>query len=209
MTRLTLEWHLRGIVEGVVNPVCVRQDIKPDDQLGGWDKTGTRYYADPHVENNREQRTQAGASSYTTGFTQSSGDFCDAFEVPAREALDASDTVRFLHGVCKDPVRGFQERADAARLLTIHIWPNEPNNTGLRVADGHTIHATRDDIDFSEWFEKGLVRTQHKPRCEPLKCPNCRNEENFWDFDPVDEGTAHEPEIRCNCGWEPPEPEMV
>lgn len=153
MTRLTLEYHLRGILQGTVSAVCVRQDIEPDEALGGWKKTGRRYYADPHVEGNREQRSQAEAGSYTTGFTQESGDFCDVFDVPAREALESGDPVAYLDAVAQDPHRRYQERYDAATLLDYHIWPDDPRSHANGVID-----AERDDIDVSEWLEAGMTR---------------------------------------------------
>lgn len=200
MTRLTLKWHLRGIVEGTVEAVCVRQDIEPDEALGGWKKTGKRYYADPHVEGNTEQRSQADAGSYTTGFTQESGDFCDVFEVSARRALDAEDTVKFLDAVAHDPSRCHQERYDAAQLLDYHIWPDSPKSH-----ENGVISAERDDIEVSEWLDAGMNGTDVGPTYFAMRCvqDGCMEGECLADPDTLrDEGRS----VCMVCGTQQPEP---
>lgn len=200
MTRLTLEYHLRGIIKGTVEAVCVRQDIEPDEALGGW-KKGRRYYADPHVEGNREQRSQADAGSYTTGFTQESGDFCDVFDVPAREALESGDPVAYLDAVAQDPVRPHQERYDAAALLDYHIWPDSPKSD-----ENGVIAAERDDVIVSEWTEAGMVGKNVGPTYFPVRCanPDCMEGECLADPDTLrDEGIS----VCMVCGTQQPEPQ--
>ena len=202
MSRLTLEWHLRGIVEGTVEAVCVRQDIEWCDLLERWNRTGKRYYADPSVEGNTEQNpSQADAGSYTTGFTQESGDFCSAFDVPAHEALNSGDPVAFLDAVAHDPIRPFQERNDAATLLDYHIWPESPKSNANGVID-----ANRDDVDVSEWLDAGMTAKSVGPTYFPMRCanPDCMEGECLADPDTLrDEGIP----VCMVCGTEQPVPE--
>lgn len=132
MTRLTLEWHLRGIIEGTTDGACVRADIEygPGDRY--W--ATKRYYTDPSTNDFQEYDSQSKADSYTTGFRQDCGEFCDVIDVPARDALNSDDPVTFLDAVANDPARRAQERNDAAWLLSRHIWP-----------DGELCHALRCD----------------------------------------------------------------
>lgn len=201
MTRLTLEWHLRGIVEGTVEPICVRQDIEWCDLLERWDRTGDRYYADPTVEGTYEQvDTRAEAGSYTTGFTQESGDFCSAFDIPASKALKSDDTVAFLDAVAHDPTRRYQERYDAAVLLDFHIWPDSPKSH-----ENGVIDAERDDIDVSEWVDQEMVGKDIGPTYLPARCsnPECTEGECLADPDVLrDKGVA----VCMMCDTEQPNP---
>ena len=194
MTRLTLEWHLRGIIEGTTEPECVRVDIEYDNVLERHWPT-TYYYADPHVEGNAEQRGQHEAGSYTTGFTQESGDFCDVFEVPARRALNSGDPVRFLDAIANDPTRSYQQRHDAAQLLNYHIWPEAPKSPESESA------LSRDDIDVREWS----VRRSIEPKYFSARCvsESCREGECLADPDVLrDEGRP----VCMACGTEQPVP---
>lgn len=189
MSRLTLEWHLRGIRDGTTEPILVRQDIEPDNILGGWKKTGRRYYTDPTVEG-YEQSTQAGASSYTTGFTQESGDFCDCFDIDVSRALRTDDTVRYLDKILNDPTVRYQTRYDAAQLLNHHIWPESPMNDDR-------IPVRRDDIDSSEW----KTRRRIGPMVHPSSCvnPECSEVECLVDPDTLRETG----QVKCMvCGTE-------
>lgn len=168
MSRLTLEWHLRGIRDGTTEPECVRKEIEPDEILGGWDRTGSRYYTDPSVEGYEEYDSQARASSYTTGFTQENGEFCDCFDVDAHRALQADDTVVYLDMVTNDPTVRYQRRHDAAQLLNHHIWP-EP-----RTIQEGGIPVERDDIEVSEWIDKGMTGRTVGPMVHPVTCENPR-----------------------------------
>lgn len=176
MTRLTLRWHLRGIVEGTTEPVCVRVDLDPekpwdDPKYEDWGRlrAGVRYYADPYVEDNREQREYHDANSYTTGFTQESGDFCDAFTQPmARRALRADDAVAYLDGVAHDPTAPPDWRNDAAWLLSHHVIPEASENKGK--TDGYPV---------SYW--------------STVRCPECYEGEVFHIDPPTGETT-------CPCG---------
>lgn len=161
MTRLTLEWHLRGIVAGTVEPECVRVDLDDYSEYSERWWPGKRYYADPHVEDNDEQRSQAGAGSYTTGFDQMSGAFCDAYsESMARQALNSSDPVAYLDAVAHDPAKPMDWRFDAAELLSHHIVPLSDKPDG--------------DLKFPETY------------WSPAKCPECLNEETLFDVDRPD-----------------------
>lgn len=198
MTRLTLEWHLRGIIEGTTEPVCVRQDIEYGVGERYWPTK--KYYADPNTEDNREQRSQAEAGSYTTGFTQDSGDFCDAFDVPALKALNADDTVAYLDAVAHDPVKRFQERYDVAALLDYHIWPDSRSVTN----PFHDV--TREDIDVSEWIYAGMTGQSIGPTYFAMDCanPNCMEGECLSDIDKLRETGVS---ICSVCGTEQPVPE--
>lgn len=201
MTRLTLEWHLRGIIEGTVEAECVRHDIEPGVGDRHWPTT--QYYADPTVEGNREQvPSQAEAGSYTTGFTQESGDFCDTFDVPAHKALNSDDPVKFLDAVAHDPVRPPQQRFDAAALLNEHIWPDAPRNSH----SNSFALIERDDIDYEAWIESGMTRRTDPPMYFAMECVNstCKEGECLADPDTLrDEGIA----VCMICGTEQPEPE--
>lgn len=196
MTRLTLEWHLRGIVEGTTEAEVVRLDITPGSHYKRreWSIT-KRYYGDPtDEERKRVYEEGAEAGSYTTGFTQESGDFCDAYDVPAWEALNSRDPVRFLDAVAHDPFRRAQERHDSAALLNYHIWPDSPRDTN-QFAD-----ARRDDIDVREWTaRKGVGPTYFSMRCKECLEGECLADPDIH----RDEGRA----VCMTCGTEQPVPE--
>lgn len=177
MTRLTLQYHLRGIKEGTTEPQCVRQEIQPDSVLSGWRKV-KRYYTDPSTEGFDEYESRAKASSYTTGFTQDSGEFCDCFDVRAGKALSADDTVVYLNNIANDPTVRYQRRYDAAQLLDYHIWPDSPS-TSVR-----GLPAERSDIDVSEWLDAGMTGRTIGPTCMPLECANDRCTEGECLADP-------------------------
>lgn len=189
MSRLTLEWHLRGIIEGTTEDECIRVDIEWSDALDEF-RPVQRYYD---------------AGSYTTGFAED-GRFCDAFDVPARKALNADDTVAFLDTVAHDPVRPLQERHDAAQLLDHHIWPDPPDAGPLGRGNGLAGHADRTDIDVSEWVDAGMTGKNIGPTYFAMKCVNdaCTEAECLADPDVLrDEGRAE-----CMvCGTEQPIPE--
>lgn len=187
MSRLTLEWHLRGIIEGTTEP--------QDEVVGHFESAGKEWPIRETVDE----------GSYTTGFEQDSGRFCDVFEVPARRALESGDPVKFLDAVAHDPTRRYQERNDAATLLNYHIWPDSPDAGTLGRADGSCGHADRPDVDVSEWLDAGLVRRNIGPTYLPQSCVNdgCTESECLADPDVLrDEGEAE-----CMvCGTRQPEP---
>lgn len=193
MSRLTLYWHLRGIVEGVTNPECVRVDLKT--YFGGRWWPETRYYTDPTVEGYRQYESTAKADSYTAPFDQDCGEFCDALSIRAYKALHADDTVQYLDNVAHDPTKRFQERGDAAQLLSWHIYPDAP-----RVRNDFEV-LERDDIDPSEWDR----RTNYTPLCLPMECVNddCTEGECLADPNTLrDEDRA----VCMVCGTEQPMP---
>lgn len=157
MSRLTLEWHLRGIMEGVP---------------GG---------------------------AYSTGWP-SDGRTCDAFDVPASEALRSDDPVAYLDAVSHDPIRRHQERYDAAQLLDHHIWPDSPKSD-----ENGVIACERDDIDISEWLDAEMVGRSVGPTYFAMRCVNsdCMEGECLADPDTLrDEGKA----VCMLCGTQQPEP---
>lgn len=108
-TNLSLEYHLRGIVEGTTEDVCVRVDFDPAHYVGGRNWPERRHYDE---------------GSYTTGYDHQSGDFCDAYPTSlAAEALRADDPVAFLDTVTRDPARPQDDRFAAADLLSTHVMP--------------------------------------------------------------------------------------
>lgn len=184
MTRLTLEWHLRGIIEGTTEGVLVRQDMEWDEFLDRWNRTGERYYTDPSTDDFEQYDSQAEAGSCTTGFTQESGAFCDVYDVPTLQALNSGDPVRYLDAVAHDPTRRFQQRHDAAELLDRHIYPESPTSH-----ENGVIPAERDDVDVSEW----TVRRSVGPTYLPMRCanPDCTEGECLADPNVLrDEGRA-------------------
>jgi len=182
MSRLTLEWHLRGIVEGTTD---IEREV-----VGYEESVGKRWPIREVVDE----------GSYTTGFTRDSGHFCDVSEVPVRRALAAEDTVAFLDTLAHDPTKRFQVRNDAAWLLDKHIWPDSPRHT-------NSIHnAEREDITVAEWSDAGLVRTNIGPTYLPPRCvnPDCSEGECLADPDALrDDGSA----VCMVCGTEQPIPE--
>lgn len=170
MSRLTLHWHLRGIIEGTTEPtsrVSNANRVKVED---GEDIVIPKEY---------EQEE----GSYTTGFTQDSGDFCPALDVPAQRALRADDAVAFLDKVAHDPIQTPQVRHDAAQLLNWHIWPDARDAGTLGRSTSLCGHCDRPDIDFNEWLDAGMVGPSIGPRYTPLQCAGCRNEETLADPD--------------------------
>lgn len=199
MTRLTLEYHLRGIEQGTTNVDCVRQDIEPDEVLGGWKKTGERYYTDPTTEGYEQYDSQAEAASYTTGFTQQSGDFCDCFTVHAQKALNSHDTVAYLDAVANDPTVRYQRRIDATRLLELHILPAAPMNTTRE------IPVDRDDINVNEWVDAGMTTRTINPTYRSVGCvsTDCQEVECLADPDILRETGRAECMV---CGTQQPIP---
>jgi hypothetical protein len=200
MTVLTLEYHLRGIVRGTTNPECVRQDISPDQHTSNaWDRTGNRYYTDPTTDGYEQYDSQIEASSYTTGFSQQSGEFCDCFAVHAQEALNSDDTVAHLDIVANDPTVRYQRRIDAAQLLEFHIWPDAP------MSDIRSLPANREDIVIGEWIDAGMTTQKISPTYRSLGCVNsdCQEIECLADIDLLRETGRAE----CMaCGTEQPIP---
>lgn len=146
MTRLTLHWHLRGIINGPEDP---------EDKIIGYEEIAGKEF--PIREESYE-------GSYTTGFTQESGDFCGALDVPASRALNAEDTVKFLDSLANDPTVRYQVRYDSAWLLDNHIWPESPKSRGR-------LGIEREDIDMSEWPKRGSVGpTYLTPSCDNDSC---------------------------------------
>lgn len=182
MTRLTLEWHLRGIIEG---------PTASQDEIVGYEEVVGKEYP---------IREQVDDGSYTTGFTQESGRFCDAYDVPAWEALNSDDPVQYLDAVAHDPLRRFQERNDAATLLNYHIWPESPDTTNT------FANAERDDIDVSEWINAGMTAKSIGPTYFPMRCvkSGCMEGECLADPDILrDEGVP----VCMVCGTEQPIPD--
>lgn len=191
MTRLTLEWHLRGIIGGTTDPECVQVNVE-------WSNAFEKFRPSMWTEEDPRPSREYRDGSYTTGFERENGRFCDALDVPAREALASGDPVRFLDAVAHDPRRRFQERNDAAWLLDKHIWPDSPR-AGTDLAD-----IERADIDLGEWYDAGMVRQTHPPIYLPMKCAECREEECLFDPDILrDEDRA----VCMTCGTEQPIPE--
>lgn len=183
MTRLTLEWHLRGLINGPTDP---EYEVVGTEEVAGKSFDVT-------------EKVKEG--SYTTGFTQESGVFCDALEIPASQVLASDDPVKCLDAIAHDPTRRMQERSDAAWLLDKHIWPESPDNQVNGV-----IAAKRDDIDVREWTDAGMVGRKIGPMCKPIRCKHsaCMEGECLADPDILrDEGIA----VCMACGTEQPIPE--
>lgn len=170
MSRLTLHWHLRGIIEGTTEPTS---------RVTNADRVKVEDGDDIVIPKSRSFDD----GSYTTGFTQDSGRFCTALDVPAYKALQADDAVAFLDRVAHDPVRPFQERHDAAQLLHWHIWPDAPSAGTLGRNTSLIGQASRQDITFSEWLDADMVRSSIAPRYAPLQCAGCTNSETLADPD--------------------------
>lgn len=145
MSRLTLEWHLRAIIEG---------PTEPTEKVVGHKEVGGKKYP---------IRETVDEGSYTTGFTQDSGRFCDAFDVRAHKAIRSGDPVKYLDGIANDPTVRYQRRYDAAQLLDYHIWPDSPDAGTLGRSEGLCGHADRLDVDVSEWLDAGLKRRNIGP----------------------------------------------
>lgn len=157
MSRLTLEWHLRAIRDGV-----------PD-------------------------------RAASTGFP-TDGRTCDSYTVSAGKALRSSDPVAFLEAVANDPIKPLVERTDAASLLNHHIWPDSPDAGTLGRADGLAGHTDRPDIDFREWIDADLVRS-NRPMYLSMDCanPKCTEGECLADPDVLrDDGVP----VCMVCGTE-------
>ena len=187
---------LTGNYRGTTEPECVRVDLKEySEYIERW-TIETRYYTDSSTEEYEEYDSQAEADSYTTGFVQDSGEFCDVFSVRAYTALQADDTVQYLDCVAHDPTKRFQERSDAAQLLSWHIWPDPSDSQNeFELLD-------RNDIELSEWDR----RIKNDPMCLPMECVNneCTEGECLSDLDTLRE---EERAVCMVCGTEQPIPE--
>lgn len=137
--------------------------------------------------------------AYSTGFP-TDGRVCTAFTIHTGEAFGSGDIVAYLDAVANDPIRPFQERVDAAALLSHHIWPDAPRDTNP------FSDVERDDVDVTEWIDAGFTRTGLDPSCFSMRCVNdgCQEGECLADPDVLrDEGRP----VCMVCGTEQPLPD--
>ena len=140
--------------------------------------------------------------AYASGFPRD-GRVCTAFAVPARKALESSDTVAYLVCRARDPVVSVTERCDAARLLSAYVWPDAANSGVCGRGDG-LVMPSRDDVTCSEWVESGCVRSRVPESCSVLRCTECGEGECLAEPSVLKErGVA----ACMRCGAEHPQPE--
>lgn len=137
----------------------------------------------------------------------------------AVEALKEDNVLAALERIRHEAWRRPIERRHAADLITEYCWPDDagfqrPTWETHYVKNTYELNARRrlnkykppvspSDVDGRTGYHHGGVWFPHIGSAEPLSCPECGHQGEFWDFDAVDSGDTYEPEHVCHCGWEP------
>jgi hypothetical protein len=138
----------------------------------------------------------------------------------ALDALRAEEDVltaleRIRHEAWRRPL----ERQHAAELITDYCWPDDSGHQ-RPVWETDYVHNRYDlearrrmgtysppvdpaDYDGRTGYHHGGVWFPHINSAKPLACPECGFTGEFWNFELVDAGKAHEPTHECRCGWQP------
>jgi len=132
----------------------------------------------------------------------------------AKDALNADDPVAYLNQVRNEAWRHFEDRHKAARWLTDHLWPDDAGHQrpmwhAEYLNDIREIEAQKrmgqyeppkdDDGRVLDGYHGGGIWFHEVSSAEPLTCPGegCNHQHEFWDYEPVEEGDAIEPALRC------------
>lgn len=137
----------------------------------------------------------------------------------AVEALSEDNVLVALERIRHEAWRRPIERQHAADLITSYCWPDD---TGEQKPtwETHYIKNTRelearrrlgtyappvhhDDTDGRTGYHQGGIWFPHIGSATPLTCPDCGFTGEFWNYNLVDVGDAHEPAHECICGWKP------
>lgn len=186
MTRLTLYWHLRTIVEGI--PPIEATPVE-EDEYGVTEWEHSEDYSD----------TGSGEYAKKNGCVNASYD-----STLARDALNADDPVVYLDGVAHDPCVPMDWRFEAQELLSHHIM--ERRSICLDERRGILRQSDEDMKSRNEFVQARSDGDIPKPSMQsdywwPVECPNCKEKECLFDVD-----RPEEPNHCLNCGTKIPIP---
>lgn len=180
MTKLTLHWHLRNIIEGV--PECKMIPVEKDEfgvteweQTTDYSSTGSGEYAKKNGEVNIFYN-----------------------KTLASKALNADDSVKYLDAVAHDPCVPFEWRTDAEELLSHHIMERrlicrEEKRSIMRKG----MSKIRNDFIKSDLPK----RSMQSDYWSTISCSKCLEGECLFDVD-----KPQEPNHCLNCGTKIPVP---
>lgn len=180
MTRLTLYWHLRTIVEGVpeVEATLVDEENSERDYSKDYYSTGSGEY------------------------TPKDGRVNDSYDSTlAIDALNSEDFVAYLDAVSHDPCVPMHWRFEASELLSTHIYERRLISTEEKrgIPPGQsTEEAELRNAFVNSDLPKKSMRPGH---WDPVQCPNCGEGECLFDVDRPDE-----PNHCTVCGTQVPLP---
>lgn len=176
MTRLTLHWHLRNIIEGI--PPCESKPIERDEfGVTKWERPPD--YAG----------TGSGEYAKKNGVVNV---FYD--KTLASHALTSDDSVAYLDAVAHDPCVPFDWRIDAQELLSHHIMERR-----LRCLEETRKIMNEMRLKFVESeLPKKSMQSNH---WNIASCPNCLEKECLFNYD-----KPAEPNHCLNCGRKIPIP---
>lgn len=170
MTRLTLYWHLRNIVDGV--PKSKISPIKKDKfGVTKWKKV-TNY-------------TSTGSGEYA----KKNGEVNIFYnKTLALEALNSDDIVKYLDAVSHDPCVPIDWRIDASELLSHHIMERRLISTKEKRSLKSTI---RNNFITSDLPKKSM----QSDFWTSISCSKCLEKECLFNVD-----NPQEPNCCLNCG---------
>lgn len=160
MTRLTLHWHLRNIIEGVPDcePVPVERDefgVTKWEYPRDYASTGTGPYAKTNADVNV---------------------FYD--KTLASHAYHANDSVAYLDAVAHDPCVPSDWRVDAEELLSHHIMERRliclDENRGVMSEGFSDMRAAFINADLPS-------KSMQSDYWTPVSCPTCSESECLFD----------------------------
>ena len=178
MTKLTLYWHLRNIVEGVPN--CEGVPVEEDEfGVTKWEyppdytSTGTGPYA---------KKNGCVNVFYNKNL--------------AAQALNSDDCVAYLDAIAHDPCVPIDWRTDAEELLSHHIMERRLicHEEKRSIANNSKI---RNEFIASQLPKKSMQSSFWSP----VSCPNCLEKECLFNVD-----KPSEPNHCLNCDTKIPIP---
>lgn len=174
MTKLTLQWHLRNIIEGVPN--CEGVPIE-EDEFGVTEWNYPRDYAStgsgPYAKKNKDVNV-----------------FYD--KTLASNALNSDDSVAYLDAVAHDPCVPFDWRIDAEELLSHHIMERRL----ICLEEKRSIMNEGLSQMRKDFLNSDLpCKSMQSNYWTSISCPECLEGECLFDVD-----RPQEPNHCLNCG---------
>jgi ribosomal protein S27E len=184
MTRLTLHWHLRNIIEGV--PDCEAIPVERDEfGVTKWERP-----TDYAVTGSGEHAKKNGCVNV----------FYDKHL--ASKALNSTDTVAYLDAVAHDPCVPVEWRVDAEELLSHHIMERR-----LICSEEKRSIMREENAEMRNSFSQAILNKELPKRSmqsgywNSVSCPNCGEGECLFDVDKTEE-----PNHCLGCGTRIPLP---
>lgn len=189
MTRLTLYWHLRTIVEGIPETEAIPAE---EDEYGVVEWEYTEDYSD----------TGSGPHAKTNGCVNTSYD-----SSLAADALNSEDPVAYLDAVAHDPCVPMDWRFDAEELLSHHIMErrlicHEEKRSTLKDTEDPAYAEMRNAFVTARREGELPKPSMQSGFWGSVECPNCGEGECLFDVD-----RPEEPNHCVGCGTKIPLPE--